>query len=295
MYTHTNQTISKEISYSNQNIFQSSTSKRMNVTNHISSKQTPIQRNNQTYKYYIPSSSKGVSTSKFASPTSGKIVNISSSKSSVKNVPVNYSNGSYFKQKHISNRSPRQPITNNLTTISGSNNRKYSFQTKDNISIPSNSESSNRQLVVNSHILGDSLLRNKNVFSSNDHRQMFQKNTNLSKHHIHKNQFRPGGQNHIYKKRTHHVNNYNSNKNLYENLASNSYPKNITSQYQIQNIDPFKNEPRNRVNSIASPKYLTPQINSKKNLASRKNNSINQTPQFQLNNLPYNNVYQNKK
>jgi hypothetical protein len=140
--------------------------------------------------------------------------------------------------------------------------------------------------------MGDSFIKNKKIFSSNDHRKLFQKNGPSSKHQINKNQFRPGGKGDIYKKEK---SKYHSSNNIYQNLASNSYPKNLNNHYKIKPIDPFaNNEKRGRVESVTAPHYLTPQINSKKQITSRESKPSN-PHHFQLTTSPYNNVYQNKK
>jgi len=322
MYSKQAQSHTKEISYSNPTIFHSSTSKRGNLS-HFSKHIKPGYKNetNKTssYKYYVPASSKGVTTtSNFISPSNAKITNVSSSNSSAKNVPIHYSNGTYINKNKIANRSQGQQLSSHIITSSrnNQNGRKYSFkQSNGNTALHSNTKPFNKHVSsLKSQKLVDSGFKSKKNFASNDyhHRNVYHRTDNsIPKPKIRNNQFKTSGQlRDIYnpkintETKTNPNSQYNSNANIYNNLASNSFPNNLNTQkdnhsnkYKIKEIDPFsKNNihKRNRINSVTSPKFRTPQLTSKQNISTRNNHLTNDSHQFQLTQNSYKNVYEKK-
>jgi hypothetical protein len=248
-----------------------------------------------------------------------KITNISSSNSSAKNVPIQYSKGTYINNNKIANRSQGQQLSSNIIMSSrnNQNGRKYSFkQANGHTVLPPKTKPFNKNVSsIQSRKLGDSAFKSKKNFASNDyhHRNVFRTtNTSIPKPKIRNNQFKTSGHlRDIYKPKintetkTNPNSQYNSNANIYNNLASNSFPNNLNSQkethhnkYKIKEIDPFsKNNvnKRNRINSVTSPKYGTPQLSSKQKISTRDNHLTNDSHQFQLTQNSYKNVYEKKK
>lgn len=144
------------------------------------------------------------------------------------------------------------------------------------------------------------LTREKNIYVQG---KTFATQSNVYQKYPSKNVFKT-----IYGQKNPPTSHYKSNEKTYEILSSNSFPKKYSNfeghpnkNYQIQEIDPFKDSkvpPRRRIESLNSPKYMTPQVNQKSIRSTTDKQEANgsniYTREFQLGRNPYKNIYQDK-
>ena len=252
--------------------------------------------NGRQYKGYLPSSSKGVNVnSNYFSPHLKKTNFLSSKSSARDNLSGIYQNGDRG-----------TPTKNSLRERGGIRSQQKSQKNSYRVGAKGATSTVNERGSNQSQYLKTSFLRNnpKTVFNSNE-----RIGDNFFKapgpHLVHKNQFRPEN---VYKTRIKTVTpseiQYTSNKNVYEQLASNSFPKNLRenktsshqNKYQIREINPFK---KKSILYTANPDN-TPESSKQTNTNgltkfSKHDEPVSKTREFQLGSQPFRNVYENQK
>lgn len=283
------------------------------------------------YKVYKPFSSKGRSVNpNYYSPHSKKTQDLHSSKVSQQSNPRQNLSG-MFKYSHRVTPRKHNDLGRGLSGLSrsGSNKQvnvqgthgdsessaKYSFHNRRNGDSRVVTNGSDQQSTwTQSRQFEHSSIKNSNntMFSSNRrHGSNFFANIESPLvQNVHKNQFRPGGRlGELYKPQIKTLNpvklNYASNKNVYEHLASNSFPKNLNekksashrSNLHIREINPFKKKTElYSINRENGNKVETKKVNAKYvNHTPRESNPITQNRKFQLGNMPFQNVYENRR
>lgn len=290
------------------------------------------------YKVYQPPSSKGESMHpNFYSPHSKKTREIHPSNTSEQtkpreNVPgmVKFSHRA-TPRKHsqlgrglsgINRSESNKQINMKVGTKSHTDSEtsgKYSFQNRQNgASRMEMNGSEKHSMWRQSRHLDSSLVKtgNKTVFASNGRQgNMFMdKVDNRLVQNVHKNQFRPGGRmGEVYKGQIKTVNpvklQYTSNKNVYSQLGSNSFPKKFEQNksnshrdnLRIREINPFKKKPElysmKRFKAPELAKEIQPNSGNQQwnNHTPRESKPISETRKFQLGKIPFQNVYENRR